>query len=43
VLCDAWGASLLGHAPESLPFIAEAEQRGLGRAELALVRELGSA
>jgi uncharacterized protein (DUF362 family) len=42
VLCDAWGASLLGHAPESLPFIAEAERRGLGRAKLTLVEELGT-
>lgn len=43
VLCDAWGAAQLGLAPGSLPFIAEAEKRGLGRADLALVRELGTA
>ncbi len=42
VLCDAWGAALLGHVPASLPFIAEAERSGLGRADLALVRELGT-
>ena len=42
VLCDAWGAAQLGLAPGSLPFIADAEQRGLGRADLALVRELGT-
>lgn len=42
VLADAWGASLLGHRPEDLGFIAEAEQRGLGRADLALVKELGT-
>lgn len=43
VLCDAWGAAQLGLAPGSLRFIAEAEQRGLGRADLALVTELGTA
>jgi uncharacterized protein (DUF362 family) len=43
VLCDAWGASQLGLAPGSLPFVAEAERRGLGRADLALVKELGTA
>jgi uncharacterized protein (DUF362 family) len=43
VLADAWGASLLGHKPEGLGFIAEAERRGLGRADLALVKELGTA
>jgi uncharacterized protein (DUF362 family) len=42
VLCDAWGAAQLGLAPGSLPFVAEAERRGLGRADLALVKELGS-
>ena len=42
VLCDAWGAAQLGLAPGSLPFIADTEQRGLGRADLALVRELGT-
>jgi len=43
VLCDAWGAAQLGLAPGSLPFIGEAEQRGLGRSDLALVKELGTA
>lgn len=43
VLADAWGASLLDHAPGTLGFIAEAERRGLGRADLALVKELGTA
>jgi len=43
VLADAWGASQLGHAPGALAFIAEAERRGLGRADLALVKELGTA
>jgi uncharacterized protein (DUF362 family) len=42
VLCDAWGASLLGHVPGDLPFIVEAERRGLGRADLSLVKELGT-
>jgi uncharacterized protein (DUF362 family) len=42
VLCDAWGAAQLGLAPGSLPFIGEAERRGLGRADLALVKELGT-
>jgi uncharacterized protein (DUF362 family) len=42
VLCDAWGAAQLGLAPGSLPFVVEAERRGLGRADLALVRELGT-
>ncbi len=43
VLADAWGAALLGHKPAALGFIAEAERRGLGRADLALVKELGTA
>ncbi len=43
VLADAWGASLLGRRPATLGFIAQAEQRGLGRADLALVQELGTA
>lgn len=38
VLCDAWGATQLGHEPLSLPFIELAQQRGLGRAELKAVR-----
>ena len=41
VLCDAWGAAQLEVRPSSLRFIAEAERRGLGRSDLALVRELG--
>jgi len=43
VLADAWGASLLGHTPGNIGFIAEAERRGLGRADVALVKELGTA
>jgi uncharacterized protein (DUF362 family) len=42
VLCDAWGAAQLGIDARTLGFIQEAEQRGLGRADLALVRELGT-
>jgi uncharacterized protein (DUF362 family) len=43
VACDAWGAAQLGVDPRSLAFIAEAEQRGLGRGDVALVKELGTA
>lgn len=43
VLCDAWGARQLGVDPRTLGFIAEAERRGLGRGDLALVKELGAA
>ncbi len=43
VLADAWGAALLGRRPDTLGFITQAEQRGLGRADLALVTELGTA
>ena len=43
VLCDAWGAAEPGLAPAALGFIREAEQRGLGRSDLALVEELGTA
>jgi uncharacterized protein (DUF362 family) len=43
VLADAWGAALLGHRPDALGFIAQAEQRGLGRSDLALITELGTA
>ncbi len=42
VLCDAWGAAQLGLAPGSLPFIVEAERSGVGRSDLALVKELGT-
>jgi uncharacterized protein (DUF362 family) len=42
VLADAWGASLLEIKPGTLGFILEAERRGLGRADLALVKELGT-
>jgi len=42
VACDAWGAAQLGLDPRSLPFILEAEQRGLGRADLASIVELGT-
>jgi len=41
VLCDAWGAAQLDVKPSALGFIAEAERRGLGKSDLALVRELG--
>jgi uncharacterized protein (DUF362 family) len=43
VALDAWGAAILGFAPERLLFLAEAERRGLGRADAALVEELGTA
>lgn len=43
VLCDAWGAAQLGVDARSLGFIGEAERRGLGKSDLALVTELGSA
>jgi uncharacterized protein (DUF362 family) len=43
VLCDAWGARELGVDPRTLGFLREAERRGLGRSDLALVRELGKA
>lgn len=39
VLCDAWGAAQLGHAPQSLPFLELAQQRGLGRADLRAVQQ----
>jgi uncharacterized protein (DUF362 family) len=41
VLCDVWGAAQLGVSPAELGFIAQAERRGLGKSDLALVRELG--
>lgn len=40
VACDAWGAAQMGLDPAALPFIVEAEQRGLGRGDVAAVREL---
>ncbi len=43
VACDAWGAAQLGVDPRSLAFITGAEQRGLGRGDVALVKELGTA
>ena len=43
VACDAWGAAQMGLDPRGLGFIQEAEQVGLGRGELSLVRELGVA
>ena len=43
VACDAWGAAQLGHEPRSLGFIAQAEQGGLGRSDVSLIRELGTA
>jgi uncharacterized protein (DUF362 family) len=43
VACDAWGIAQLGLDPRSLAFITEAEQRGLGRGDIALVKELGTA
>lgn len=41
VACDAWGAAQMGLDPAALPFVAEAEQRGLGRSDVAAVKELG--
>ena len=41
VLCDVWGAAQLDVKPSALPYLAEAERRGLGRSDLSLVRELG--
>jgi uncharacterized protein (DUF362 family) len=43
VLCDAWGAEVLGLDPRSLGFLAEASRRGLGRADPRAVEDLGSA
>jgi uncharacterized protein (DUF362 family) len=43
VACEAWGAAQLGLEARSLGFIAQAEQRGLGRSDLSLVQELGTA
>lgn len=43
VLCDAWGAAQLGLRPSDLGHVTEAERRGLGRSDVALVRELGKA
>jgi uncharacterized protein (DUF362 family) len=42
VACDAWGAALLGLDPRTLGFLGEAEQRGLGRNDASLVKELGT-
>lgn len=41
--CEVWGATLMGLQPASLGFITEAAQRGIGRADLSLVKELGTA
>ena len=43
VLCDAWGAAQLGVDPRSLGFIVKAERAGLGKSDVALVKELGKA
>jgi len=43
VACEAWGAQQMGLQPRSLGFIVEAERRGLGSADLALVKDLGTA
>jgi len=43
VLCDAWGVTQLGLDPSSFGFITEAEKRGLGRRDLSLLRDLGTA
>ena len=43
VMLEAWGAEQLGVVPRSLGFIREAESRGLGTADPALVKELGKA
>jgi uncharacterized protein (DUF362 family) len=42
VLCDAWGAVLLGLDPRSLGFIAAAEKAGLGLADPRQVKEIAS-
>lgn len=41
VACDAWGAAQMGLDPANLPFLVEAEQRGLGRSDFAAVKEVG--
>ncbi|HPC84386.1 MAG TPA: DUF362 domain-containing protein [Thermoanaerobaculaceae bacterium] len=41
VACDAWGAAQMDVDPATLPFLAEAEQRGLGRGDVRAVKELG--
>ncbi len=41
VLCDVWGAAQLDVKPAALPYLAEAQRRGLGQIDLSLVRELG--
>ncbi len=43
VLLDSWGAVQLGVDPRSLGFIAEAQKRGLGKGDLAFVKELDKA
>ncbi len=43
VLCDAWGAVQLGLEPRQLGSVLEAERRGLGSANGADVKELGTA
>lgn len=43
VACEAWGAAQLGLEPRSLGFIVQAEQLGLGRSDVSLVKELGTA
>jgi uncharacterized protein (DUF362 family) len=43
VLCDAWGVTQLGKDPASFGWIMEAEKRGLGRRDLKLVKDLGTA
>ena len=43
VLCEAWGVTQMGLDPSSLGFITEAEKRGLGRRDLSLMRDLGTA
>jgi uncharacterized protein (DUF362 family) len=42
VACEAWGAAQMGLDPRTLGFITEAEQRGLGRGEPSLVKDLGT-
>ena len=43
VLADAWGVTQMGLDPATFGFITEAEKRGLGKRELALMKELGNA
>ncbi|MDV7402881.1 DUF362 domain-containing protein, partial [Arthrospira platensis SPKY1] len=41
VALDAWGASVMDVDPRTLPFLLEAERRGLGKADHRVVQEVG--